>query len=100
MIKGTTPTHAFKINLEAKDINQVEITYSQNDVQILQKETGNCVIEDGCITTTLTQEETLKFDHRKKVQFQLRILTKEGKVLSTKVMQVDAEKCLSGEVLQ
>lgn len=99
MIRGTTPTHIFKVPLKASEIKSVEITYSQSDKEILQKTTSDCVIEDELISTTLTQEETLMFDHKFKVQFQVRILTSAGIALASKVIHMNAEQCLSDEVL-
>lgn len=99
MIKGTTPTHIFKIPLKADEIKTVEITYSQSDKEVLQKCTKDCLIEDEVISVMLTQEETLKFNHRYKVQFQLRILTTSNVALSSKVIHMDAEQCLSEDVL-
>ena len=99
MIKGTTPIHVFNIPLKASEIQNVEITYSQSDEVILQKGVADCIIEDDRITVKLTQEDTLKFNHKKKVQFQIRVLTVEGVAMSSRVMFMEAEQCLSNEEL-
>lgn len=99
MIKGTTPTHVFMIPLLESEIKTVEITYSQDDKEILQKHTEDCVIEDGAVTVKLSQEETFAFDHKKRIQCQIRILTTSNEVQSSKVKLLTVEQCLSDEVL-
>lgn len=99
MIKGTTPLHIFNVPIEASVISNVEITYSQADEVILKKGVSECLIEDNRIAVVLSQEDTLKFNHKRRVQIQLRVKTVDDKVLSSSVIQREIEQCLSGEVL-
>lgn len=85
--RGTTPYHTFILPLKAEDIEEIYITYLQNDEVILDKsaseiteiinisdlyenasieevpeELRDCMDEDACrVTLHLTQEDTLKF---------------------------------------
>lgn len=100
MIRGTTPTHTFKVPFDASVMGKVQITYSQNDVVLFQKHTSDCVVIDGSVTTKLTQGETLLFDHRKNVEIQIRILTPTGDALASKVFAETVGRCLDNEVLK
>lgn len=100
LIKGTTPTHVFKVPLESAQIQNVEITYSQSDEEAFRKGVSDCVIEDYKISVQLKQEDTLKLNHKKKVQIQIRVRTVNGEVMSSRVIQREVEQCLSGEVLE
>ena len=99
MIRGTTPTHTFTIPFDVSGIKTVKIIYAQDDVVIVEKLTESCVLDGMSIKTTLTQEETLKFDHKKAVQIQIRILTSGGTALASIVEQVGVSKLLDSEVL-
>lgn len=99
MIRGTTPKHTFTIPFETSEIKEVRIIYGQEDVQLFVKQTSDCVLEGKTITLRLTQEDTLKFNHEKLAQIQLRVLTNSGDVLSTEVMVAFVGKCLDTEVM-
>ena len=99
MIRGTTPTHTFTIPFDTALIKEVRVVYAQADTPIVWKETKDCTLEGKTISTTLTQEDTLKFDCKKTVQIQIRVLTTAGEVLSTLVQNIMVEKCLDSEVL-
>lgn len=99
MIRGTTPTHNYRIPFETSGLKEVRIIYSQNDEQILVKETADCNLDGNTISVTLTQEDTFKFDCQKCVQIQLRVSTAGGQVLASKIKHIDVEKCLDNEVM-
>ena len=52
------------------------------------------------IQTTLTQEETLRFDHKKAVQIQIRILTAGGDALASVIEKIGVSQLLDNEVLE
>lgn len=99
MIRGTTPTHIFRLPFDTSLIDEVRIIYSQNDEQILVKETVDCNLDGNTISVTLTQEDTFKFDCKKCVQIQVRVLTARGEALASKIKHIDVEKCLDNEVI-
>lgn len=98
MIKGTTPTHVFTIPFDTSSINKVRVIYAQNEEILFVKETEDCVVKDNTIEVTLTQTNTLLFDHKKPAEIQLRILTKAGDALASVVERVGVGKLLENEV--
>lgn len=100
MIRGTTTTHIFNIPLEASDIKNVKITYSQNGNIVFYKKKSDCVISDNTIAVTLSQEDTFKLASSAHVKIQLRILTDKNFVMSSKIMTVEVGDCLDNEVLK
>jgi hypothetical protein len=100
MIRGTTPTHEFNIPFNTSVIKEVKITYAQNNEAVVEKKTSDCKLVDQTISVTLTQEDTFKFDCKKPVEIQVRILTFNGDALSTVPQIVGVCKCLDNEVLK
>ena len=91
------PCKRRRMENDSRDHSNTYISYA--DEQIFCKRTENCEFEEEKINTTLTQEETFKFDCKKMVQIQLRILTNDGKVPPIEVIEVPVKKCLDDEVL-
>lgn len=100
MVRGTTVKHIFNIPLEASDIKEVKVTYSQDDTIILSKKKDGCTITDNTVVVALSQEDTFKFDSSKHVKIQLRILTDKDHVFSSKIMTISVGACLDDEVLR
>ena len=99
MIRGTTPTHTFNIPFDTSLVDEVKITYAQEDEIVLVKGTPDCILDTNTIKVTLSQDDTFKFDCKKSVQVQLRILTKSGEALASVVENIGVSKCLDNEVL-
>lgn len=99
MIRGTTPTHIFKMPIDSSTIEEIKITYAQHDEVIFAKEKSACEIKDGEIAVTLTQEETLLLDCKAMVQIQLRILLTDGSAAASKIIYRPVGKCLDNEVI-
>lgn len=99
MIRGTTPTHTFRVNIDTEKVKEARVIYSQNDREIFCKKTSECGVKDGEISVTLTQAETFKLSCHSNVQIQLRVLMQDGTALASDVMTVSVKKCLSDEVL-
>ena len=99
MIRGTTPTHTFALPISLSEFKNIRIVYAQDSTVILKKELQSCHIVDNTITVTLTQEETLKFSHKKPVRIQIKALTVNGEVVSTPIHVVSVEECLDDEVI-
>lgn len=100
MIRGTTPTHTFKIPLDTSRIESVRVIYSQNDVVKIVKTGDSCTIGPDTITVKLTQEETLSLDSCLIVKIQIRVLTTSGDALVSKVVRVTVDECLENEVIE
>lgn len=99
MIRGTTPTHTFKIPFDASVVKSAMVIYAQDGMEVLHKETEDCELEGKTIKTKLSQEDTFKFSHTANVQIQLRLLTMSGDALVSDIKTVSVEQCLNNEVL-
>lgn len=100
MKRGTTPTHIFEFPFETELISKLKIIYAQDDVVIFCKTEADCTLEEQTASVRLTQEETLKFDCKKSVQIQVRVLTKGGDALVSPIRLYSVDKCLESEVLK
>ena len=98
-MRGTTPTHTFTIPFDTNTIDKVRIIYSQDGKEVLRKLIGDCEIGDKDVKTTLTQEDTFKFDCTLPVEIQMRILTKGGETINSHIEKVGVARCLDNEVL-
>ena len=99
MIRGTTPTFTFNLPFEASALKSAYITIKSHNIEI-EKAISDCTIGEKSISTTLTQEETLKLTAGKRVKIQLRVLTEGGNALATEIYVVDAEDILKEGVIQ
>ena len=81
MIRGSTPTHYFTSPCDDKNIKKVNVLYGQDDVLLFKKKSTDCTITGNTITTKLTPEESLKFDHSKPGQVQIIIEQVSGERL-------------------
>ena len=99
MIRGTTPTHVFRLPVSADTVKAVRIVYAQNNAVKLQKCNEDCTMEGNTVTCKLSQEDTFLFADGECILVQVRVLTNEGEALASRVMRVHCEECLSDEVL-
>lgn len=99
MIRGTTPTHVFNIPFDTAELQEVRVSYSQCTGVVVQKETADCTMEGNAVSVTLTQADTLQFDDKMPVKIQLKVLTKAGCVLASRVFRKDVGEALCCEVL-
>ena len=97
---GTTPTHRFTLPFDTDTITAIEITYCQNGVVILQKETNDCTKDGRVITVKLSQEDTFKFAPSVNVEVQIRVMGDDGTVFGSDPMRFSCQRCLSDEVLK
>ena len=103
MIKGTTPTLHYNLPFETSVIKSAEIVVEYVDanksVKII-KTLDDCVLGDKCISTALTQEETLQLPAPSTVKVQLRILTVDELALATEIQKVSVKKLLREDVIE
>lgn len=97
---GTTPTHQFEVPIDVNTISTVEVTYCQNRQVILQLDTPRCTLKENMISVTLTQKETFLFNPNVNVEIQIRVVDANRGTLSSDIMCVSADRCLSNEVLE
>ena len=99
MIRGTTPTHTFTISVDLADVKDFVITYVQKGAIVLEKKKADCTISDSKIVVTLTQKETLKFDHTSMVEMQAKVLMNSGTVVASQIFTTNVDRILNEEVL-
>lgn len=100
MIRGTTPTHIFHLQIDTATIKEVRITYVQYSKTLVEKTERDVIMEDKSIRLKLTQDETLKFSKSTPVRIQLKVLTTDNTVLACPVKELPIEDILNEEVLE
>lgn len=96
MTRGTTPTHTFTLpdNLKTATISALYITYAQHGTTVLEKTLDDVTNNNGVLTCTLTQADTLKFEVLDqhcgcdKVDVQVRLKTSDGVAMASDIMSV------------
>ena len=73
LIRGTTPTHEFELPYPVELIKDIRLVYGQKNKVVLIKQRKQCIIQDGVIVVTLTQEDTLSFLPNKNIDIEIRI---------------------------
>lgn len=100
MIRGTTPTHTFRLSIETSTITELRITYVQLGKTVVEKTENDVKLGEKSISLTLTQEESLEFRAGSEVEVQLKVLTNVGTVLASPVISLTVGKILNTEVLE
>lgn len=100
MIRGTTPTHTFRLSIETNTITELRITYVQLGKTVVEKTENDVKLGEKSISLTLTQEESLQFRAGSEVEVQLKVLTNVGTVLASPVISLTVGKILNTEVLE
>lgn len=98
-IRGTTPTHIFKLPIDTNTIDQLRITYHQLGKTVLELTQEDVEIKEGKISYTLTQEQSFQFTSGHNVDIQIKVLTTMGIVMASQIMSVSVDKVLNTEVL-
>ena len=107
MTRGTTPTHTFTLpdNLKTATLSALYITYAQHGTTVLEKTLGDVTNNNGVLTCTLTQADTLAFevlDQRcgcDKVDVQVRLKTSDGAAMASDIISVPVMDILKdGEI--
>lgn len=99
MIRGTTPTLEFNLPFETSTLEVAYISMSQNDNVIIEKTLSDCVMGENTLTVKLTQDDTLKLEAGDRVEIQIRVRTKEGEALASKIKTTFAAKILKDGVI-
>ena len=99
MINGTTPRHVFKLPFEAEYVEEIRITYSQNNKVLLAKKKKDCEFDGKKVKCYLSQQETFVFSSEYPVIIQMRIKFTDGQVIASKEIEVPGERTLNREVL-
>lgn len=98
MIRGTTPTHIFNVNVDLSEAEVIYITYKQSDSIVVEKEKADCTVTGETISVKLTQEDTLKFNTAP-VEIQIRARFPDGSAIASNIMQTTVTRILKGGVI-
>lgn len=98
IVRGTTPTHTFNIPVDAELVEEICITYSQNDKEIFTRETYDCEVVGNQISTTLTQANTRALNHKLICAIQCFFKTTDGLVYGSDSNYVKVMNGLNKEI--
>lgn len=99
MILGSTPTHTFTFDYPIVDVIDVLVSYAQGDSVLVRKGSDDCYIDGQNIVTKLSQEDTLKFNHDKIIEIQIKTKDISGNVMVSDIVRISAEECIDNEVI-
>lgn len=81
MIRGSTPTLTFTLPFDASGVvKDLRITFNQDET-VLEKRLADCTLDGTEFAVTLSQKETLLFNHEKVIKIQVKIKCIDGNVL-------------------
>lgn len=72
MIQGCTAVHTFTVPFHAIDMDNLSVTYKQNDI-FVKKSKDDCTLDGNFISVILTPEDTVKFNCNEIVKCQIKI---------------------------
>lgn len=99
MIRGTTPTLTFTLPMDCSELQEAYVTFVQNGNIVLDKSLVSCQQELNKLIIKLTQTETLKLVGNELTEVQLRVKTKDGTALASKIWKVETGRILKeGEI--
>ena len=96
MVRGTTPTHTFNVDVDLSDAQSVYITYKQLSRVIVEKSKADITISSDALVCELTQKETLAFSSKYPVFIQIRAKFEGGSAVASNIIETTAEAILKG----
>lgn len=100
MIRGTTPTNIFNVDVDLTTATAIFITYNQNGKTVFEKSLadGEITVAADKLTVVLTQQETLKLDDRD-IAIQIRAKMPDSTVLASNIINATVDEVLKDEVI-
>ena len=98
MYRGSTPTNTFTSKLDLSTADVVYITYTQDNVVIVEKNKSDCTFGEGTVSVTLSQQDTLKFSVRA-VEIQIRARFADSRAVVSNIIQTTADRVLKDGVI-
>ena len=93
MTRGTTPLHRFYVDIDLTGAEAIYITYKQFGVTI-EKTGSDISVTENYLDVALTQEETLAFSDRVKVEIQIRAKFSDGKAVASNIARASVHEIL------
>lgn len=97
--RGSTPINVFKVNIDLTGAT-VFVTYAQGGEVIIEKTGTDLMITENTISTTLTQEDTLKLDDSMLVEMQIRYVRENGVADGSNVITASVGKILKDGLIE
>lgn len=98
MTRGTTPTLEFSIPYAASDIKNGYVTFSQHRRPVFEVGLEAMQLQDGKLTVTLTQRQTLSLEPDD-VVVQIRLLLEGDQAVASQLMEVHVQDVLKDGVI-
>ena len=107
LIRATTPTHSFVIDIDPSLLKEILVTYKQGNKIVLEKHKADFIITSETVqqktvyvcSIKLTQEEANLFSDGD-VQIQMRALSYDGNAYASNRINLGVEDVLNDEVLE
>lgn len=98
MVRGTTPTNIFSVNVDLRNADVIYISYSQQKRVVFEKTKADILVTENTLTVTLTQEETLALADRE-VEIQIRARYLDGTAIASRIITTTAGAVLKDGVI-
>lgn len=99
MYRASTPTFQITIPMDVSELENLYITFGQEDIEVLTKQLSDCEAEESVLYLRLSQREANLFKADKKVQIQLRYFLGDGISIPSSIKTVDCNLILNDEVV-
>lgn len=97
--RGSTPINVFRVNVDLTGAT-VYVTYAQAGVVKIEKTGTDLTVTENTISTTLTQEDTLKLESNQLVEMQIRYIKPNGIADGSNVITASVGKILKDGVIE
>ena len=102
MRRGTTPTLTFTLPFSTEGMDVLNLAFSQKDsrghnILVLQKTLKDVTLDEYTVTTTLTEEETLKLSEKLGL-LEIQMRCGDAK-LTSNIIEVEVERILKDGVI-
>lgn len=99
IIRGTTPTNYFDVDLDLTEADVIYITYEQNDEVVFEKQKSDITITPERLSVELTQEDTLQLDDEYDVKIQIRARLSDGTAVASNIVKTNVSRVLKDGVI-
>ena len=97
--RGSTPINVFRVNVDLTGAT-VYVTYAQAGVVKIEKTGTDLTITEDTVSTTLTQEDTLKLASNQLVEMQIRYVKSDGTADGSNIVTASVGKILKDGLIE
>ncbi len=99
MIRGTTTKITFNVPIETSQIAVAYVTFTSDDVVVVEKKLSDLTLETKKVICKLTQAESLSFIPNTRVRVQLRARLKDGTAFASKIRDLSVGNILKEGII-